>query len=56
MTGSMGDLAKASFQLPVLELYERCESVSHLAALPVTVKGLLDVSHNADDATQPRHL
>jgi hypothetical protein len=37
--------------LQVLELCRRCESVDHLVALPITVKGPLDVSPDGDDTT-----
>jgi hypothetical protein len=42
--------------LQLLELYGRHEPVSHLAALPIAVLGMLDVSPDGDDTVQSWHL
>jgi hypothetical protein len=39
--------------LQVLEFYGRCESINHLAALPVAVIGTLDICSDGDDTMRP---
>jgi hypothetical protein len=48
-----GDLTKACF---MSWSSTDAESIGHLTALPVIVKGPLDVSSNGDDTIWPRHL
>jgi hypothetical protein len=44
-----GELSQGLLQ--ILELCGCCEPVGRLTTLPITVKSLLDVSHNGDDTT-----
>jgi hypothetical protein len=55
MTGSGGGgLSQGLLQL--LEFCGRCEPISRLIALPVTVDGVLDVVPDGDDTMESCHL